>query len=141
MSWNYSNIKAGLGQAIETVPDFVNRVHVTAPEKIHPPCVIIGDGDVEYDDDFDGGDRLSFGVLVVVSRAESRSAQVKLNDYRQRSGANSVKAAIEADPGLPYAGSDTAESVAVLSVTSPETIELGGVSYLACEFSVEVLAT
>jgi hypothetical protein len=132
-----ADVRAGVGEALAGIGLRVYSESV--PEKVSVPAVVIGEGDIRYGDDFDGDDTIEFGVLLLVARADSRTGQALLGEYRQRHGSLSIPSALEADPQLAFQGVDTVDSVRVTGSSAPQTVEIAGVSYLATEFSVEVL--
>jgi hypothetical protein len=80
-------------------------------------------------------DRMTYPVRILVGKATDRSAQERLEQYLDGSGALSVKAAIEGDPSLGGAANVTR----VLSAQGLGVYDMGGVSYLGCDFTVEVI--
>ena len=127
-----TTVRTQLATAAKTITGMRSVLYV--PEKVEPPVTIVSVGSGTYDEDFAGSMTVTFSLLVLVSRADVRSAQAKLNDYIDPTGALSVKAAVEADPTL----SSNVSSVAVLGWSEPQEFEIASTSYLGIEFDVEV---
>lgn len=138
MSWTMADIKSGIGEALSPIARTYSEA---VPSQVQVPCFIIGEGDIVYEDTFGDGDHITFGVLLLFSRADAKASQKQLSEYRQRAGSLSVISAIEASPTLPYQGTATAESVAVKESSAPGDWEIAGVTYIGTEFTVEVLAS
>lgn len=131
---NVGEAMIGLGEALAAIADL--RVFDYPPDSVTPPAAI-----VSYPDpiDFDmtmgrGSDRATVPVHVVIGRVSDRAARNALTAYMAGSGDRSVKAAIEADRTLGGA----VDSVRVVSVSGGE-LNVGGVSYLAATFSVDLI--
>jgi hypothetical protein len=81
----------------------------------------------------------SFSILLLVSVAQGSPAQEVLDGYLDTSGADSVFAAIEADPDL----GGVCDAAMVTSVANAGLVEYpsgSGIAYLGAEFLVSVLA-
>lgn len=128
---NIYDVRVALAAALTTA---VKRSYAFVAPKIEPPAALVSAGAGSYDDDFAGSMTVDFSVLVLVSRADDRSAQKSLDAYITPTGTSSIKAAIEADRTL---GGEVS-SAAVTGWGEPQEVELAGVSYLAVEFMVEV---
>ena len=74
-------------------------------------------------------------VILLVSRWDATRAQHQIDPYIDTTGAQSVKAAIEADRSLGGACSD----VSVQQVTNYGPATYAGVQYLAVEFTAEAI--
>jgi hypothetical protein len=81
-----------------------------------------------------GADTFTFQISLLVGRADERSAQDKMDTYVV--GANSVKAAVEADRTL----GGIANTCRVTEMRNYAQVTVGEVVYLGLEFEVEVIA-
>lgn len=133
---NIANIRAGLKTRLATISGL--RCYETVPDQFSPPAAIVGmPTSIQFDFVFGrAADRLTYPVRLLVAKATDRSAQERLEQYLDGSGALSVKTAIEADPSLGGAANVTR----VLSAQGLGVYDMGGVSYLGCDFTVEVIA-
>ncbi|HEY7824563.1 MAG TPA: hypothetical protein VIG24_17105 [Acidimicrobiia bacterium] len=125
------DLRDGLAARLQTISGLrVSDVMVDAPR---PPQAVVAPLRVDYDlNARRGADTYQFVVTVMVSRADSRSAQDQLDAYVV--GANSVKAAIEADRTL----GGKANTCRVIEMRNYGAIAFGDQLYLGCEFLVEV---
>lgn len=131
---NVSAVMDGLGTRLASISGL--RVYDYPPDSVSPPA-----GVVSYPDplDFDatmgrGADRMTVPIHIIVGRVSDRAARDALAAYMAGSGVKSVKAAIEADGTLGGA----ADSSRVVSVSGLD-LSVGGVSYVAATFSVDVV--
>ena len=133
---NIANIRAGLKTRLATITGL--RCYETIPDQFSPPAAIVGmPTSINFDFTYQRAtDRVTYPVRLLVAKATDRSAQERLEQYLDGSGSLSVKAAIEADPSLGGAANVTR----VLSAQGLGVYDMGGVSYLGCDFTVEVIA-
>lgn len=133
---NIASIRAGLKTRLATITGL--RCYETIPDQFSPPAAIVGmPTSINFDFTFARAtDRITYPVRLLVAKATDRSAQERLEQYLDGSGALSVKAAIEGDPSLGGAANVTR----VLSAQGLGVYDMGGVSYLGCDFTVEVIA-
>ena len=88
-----SSVRDGLKTTIENVSAL--RVHDTIPDIINPPGVVISPDRIEFATSMQRGfDEYNFDLLVLVSRASSRSGQDELDSYITGSGSNSIRQVI-----------------------------------------------
>jgi len=125
---------AGLAKNLATIPQL--RTFSYVPEQLNPPAAVTAVVTVEYDDDFDDNYTVEFGVLVIVTRADARSAQIRLYDYLEAAGERSVRAAIDADPTL----DGSCATCQVVTGGSEQIVTVGGQDYLAVEFVVRAMS-
>lgn len=111
------------------------RATAFVPPKVEPPMAVVSLGAGLYDDTLAGSMAATLNVLVLVSRSDDRSAQARLDDYISPTGTYSVKAAVDADPTLDGA----VGSATVVGWGDPAEFEVGGVSYVGVEFTVEAI--
>lgn len=121
-----------LGVALATIPGL--RAHPYEADTVTPPAAIVAWPDTyEFDTVMQrGADRMVMPVLVVVGRADARTSRDRLAKYVAGDGAQSVKAAIEAYQ-TPAWYSARVQTVDFDAVT------IGGKSYLAATFNIELL--
>lgn len=133
---NISSIRAGLKTRLATISGL--RCYETIPDQFAAPAAIVGmPTQIVFDFTFNRStDRITYPVRLLVAKATDRSAQERLEQYLDGSGALSVKAAIEADPTLGGAANLTR----VLNASGLGVYDMGGVPYLGCEFQIEVIA-
>jgi hypothetical protein len=81
-----------------------------------------------------GADTYFFSIILLVGRADDRSAQNNLDAYIV--GDNSIKAAIEADRTL----GGKANTCRVTEMNNYASMMIGETVYLAAQFVVEVVA-
>ena len=128
-------IRDGLKARLETITGL--RAADTVPEQINPPIAVISVGTIDYSQSFGGTGLTAFNfvVTVFVSRPSTRTGQNLLDDYMEPSGATSVKAALEAVPGLSGASQD----VYVSGVNNVGSVTLeDSNTYLTADFAVLV---
>lgn len=101
------------------------------------PAAIIGHPDtVTYDVSYArGADMAVFQVLIIVGDVMQDDSRDELEAYRAGAGAKSVKAAVEADPGLAGAAKTTRVTQATAG-----TITITGIDFATATFDVEVYA-
>jgi hypothetical protein len=130
---NVHTARVNLAETLKTISGL--RASAFVPPKIEPPMAVVGLGAGTYDDTLAGSMTADLSVLVLVSRADDRSAQARLDDYISPTGTYSVKATVDADPTLGGA----VGSASVVSWADPGEFEVGGVSYVGVEFTVEAI--
>ena len=128
---NVNDARVALATALGNIAGLRSKAYV--PAKIEPPTAVVSIGSGRYDDDFSGSMTVEMGVLVLVARADDRSAQSRLDDYLSPTGTRSVKAAVDADPTL----GGTVGTATVVGWSDPAEFEMGGISYVGIEFTVE----
>jgi hypothetical protein len=103
------------------------------PDNPNPPVAIVIPRTVSFDDTFRKGmQTYSFNVMVIVGRADERSAQNNLDAYCSSTGASSIKLAVQSDKTL----GGNAFDVRVTDMTNYGQITVGEVVYLSAEFQV-----
>ena len=130
---NVTTVRSNLAATVATIDGL--RAVEFVPPTITPPTAVVSLGAGTYDDTFGGSMTCEFGVLVLVARADDRSAQARLNDYISPTGASSIKATVDAAPTL-------GGSVGTATVTGwgdPAEFEIAGISYVGVEFTVEAI--
>lgn len=129
-----SQAAAGLREQLRQIPGL--RVVDNLPDQVNPPMAVMSVTDVTFHRAFSGGDPIyQFVVTLIVARASERVAQDRLDAYTSFDGAQSVRAAIEADQTL---GGIVSTSV-VDRAGNIQTVTLAdNVNYLAVDFTVIV---
>jgi hypothetical protein len=128
-------------QAIETRLQTISglRTNDISPGQITPPCAIVGIPPIpSYHATFGVGGRwrIEPTVTVLTSMAMDRAGQQKLLAYADRSGSNSIFAAIEADRTL----GGTVEDCVVDSFRPLGQSEVGEIGYYGGVFDLRVIA-
>jgi hypothetical protein len=134
MALTMASVRDGLKTRLATITGL--RAHDTVPDSLNPPAAIVSlPTAIEYDLAMSRGlDKVTYPITVVVSRASERSGQDKLDAYCNSSGSTSIKTAIEGDKTL----GGTASTCRVSEVSRVGELEVGGITYLAAEFLVDV---
>jgi len=127
-------MREGLETNLQTIEGL--RGYSEIPENPQVPAAVVGLQSIDYDQAFQRGLVLyNFTVTIIVGRFNSRSTQLRLNEYADNSGAKSIKLAIQSDKTL----SGSAFDVRVVSMDGISNIDLNdGNNYLGMEFSVTV---
>jgi len=128
-------IRDGLATNLGTITGL--RTSANVPDNPNPPIAVVFLETVEYDDAFRGGlTTLVFKVMVIVSRADDRTAQRKLNQYISPDGERSIKSAVESDRSL----NGLVQTLRLTDMTSLGSTIVSDQEYMAVEFSVAVYA-
>lgn len=132
---NIATVMDEIGDALK-VPVPKLRVTPYYAGSLTPPGAIVGLPDTHT---FDatmgrGTDHATFPIIVVVGKADAKSARDKLAAYANGTGAASVKAAVE---GHEYTACDPPAVRSIEYATST----IGGVEYLSATFLVDVYGT
>ncbi len=113
------------------------RTSPEMPDNPNPPIALIRPVSIDYNQSMAKGlTRYSFAVIVVVGRAEERTAQRSLDGYCSSTGASSIKNAVESDKTL----GGKAYDCRVTEMRNYTPIQLNEGTYLAAEFAVDVFA-
>jgi len=126
----------GLAAALEAIPAM--RAWADQPDNITPPCaVVVLDGVPTYHGAQQGGlPTYEFRVQVIVDNLDNKSAFTRLNGLMSYDGADSVRAAIEADKTL----GNVVQTTRVDRAENIGQVEQGQVRYLAVDIIVTVYA-
>ena len=126
-----SDLRTGLATNLATISGL--RTAATMPDNPNPPIAIVIPSTISFDDTFQRGmQTYTFNVLVVVGRADERTAQNKLDAYCASTGSSSIKLAIESDKTL----GGKAFDVRLSEMRNYGQIVIGEVTYLSAEFTV-----
>ena len=111
------------------------RTAENVPDIVNPPVAVVSLEQIAFDGAFNQGlTTLEFTIFVVVSRADERTAQRKLNQYVAPTGAFSIKSAVESDRRL----NNLVADLRVRNVSNIGSLQLDDQEYMAAEFDVVV---
>jgi hypothetical protein len=128
---NVSSVRDGIKTRLQTITGL--RAYDVIPDKVTPPCAIVGQLDFTFDiDNARGLDQASLDVYVIVQRLDARSGQNKLDEYLG-SGSSSIKSAIEGDRTL----GGTVNTLRVTSAEAGTYIE-GEVTFLSYRYRLTI---
>lgn len=135
MAIDITAIRDALAENLSSISGL--RTSGNVPDNPNPPIAVVFLETVEYDDAFRGGlTTLMFNIMVIVSRADDRTAQNKLNDYISPDGVLSIKSAVESDRSL----GGLVQTLRLRALTSLGSTIINEQEYMAAEFSVAVYA-
>lgn len=135
MAGTVSEIATGLKTSLTAIEGL--RVVDYLSDQINPPTALIGIDNVVYHRAFGGGDAVyQYTVTVIVSRADTRTAQTALDEFLSYDGRTSIRQAIENDVTC----NGTAQTCVVERGGNITTITINDVVYLAVDFTVTVHA-
>ena len=130
-----ADLRSGLATNLQTIPGL--RVAPTLPDQVNPPIALINLDKINYQRSFARGlTEYLFKITVIVSRADVRNGQNKLDQYVASDGTYLVLNALENDRTL---GGVAADSTMV-SLDAYGSVVIGETTYLSAEFSVQVFA-
>lgn len=130
---SFAELREGLALRMGTIPNL--RTSATVPDAPKPPIAIVMPERIVYDlNAHRGADTFFFTIMVIVGRADDRSAQNNLDGFIV--GSSSIKAAIEADRTL----GGVANTCRVTEMSNYSSMNVGDTLYLAASFNVEVVA-
>jgi len=130
-----SLLRAGIATNLGTIAGL--RTSPEMPDNPNPPIALVRPVTVEYDQAMAKGlTRYNFAVVVIVGRAEERTAQRSLDAFCSSTGASSIKLAVESDKTL----GGNAFDCRVTEMRNYTPIQLNEGTYLAAEFAVDVFA-
>lgn len=131
-----ASIRAGMATRIATVPTLLGRSHSLFPDRFTTPCAVVNIPRWTYHQSSGGLSRVEVEVLILAAPLGKgvERAQQALDAYLLDTGAESVKAAIEADATLGGVVSDCI----VTGWTDYGEVEINGQSYLGATLAVTV---
>ena len=130
-----TNLRTAIATNLATISGL--RTSAEMPDNPNPPIALVRPVTVEYNQAMAKGlTKYSFNVLVIVGRADERTAQRSLDAFCSSTGASSVKLAVESDKTLGANAFDTR----VTEMRNYTPIQLNEGTYLAAEFAVDVFA-
>jgi len=128
----------GLKTRIATITD-IARVFAPSelPKKVSQfPSAIILPSEMAYDETMGALQRFVLRLIICLSDQDQPTALARILDFVDVTGADSVVAAVDADPTLGGA----ADSTRVMRNLGLGSLTYGGTTYLSTEFEVEVYA-
>lgn len=135
MAGNATNIHDAIARALATIPGL--RVADHLPEQVSPPMAVIQIQSVTYHRAMQGGSsEWAYVISLIAGRMGDRAAQRTLDGWMSWDGAQSVRAAIEADRTL----DGTCDSLLVQDMITVRPLSIGDASYLTCEFNLTIHA-
>ena len=135
MSATISGLRDGLKTNLSTISGL--RAYDTVPDNPSPPFAVVLPTGVRYRSAFaKGACDYDFTVLVEVGRVSERIAQDTLDGYCNAAGSTSIATAIESAPTLSGQAFDTR----VVEMRNYQQLAIGEITYLAAEFTVQVVA-
>lgn len=131
-----SQVKDGLKTAIATVSGL--RAFDYQPDQVNPPFAWSTLDTITFHQTGmqSGGVTMNFTVTLVVNRSSERVAQDELDKYMSFDGAQSLRAAIEADRTL----GGVCDDLIVTNAENLTNIDANDTLYLAVDFKVTVYA-
>lgn len=131
-----SQVKDGLKARIETISGL--RSFDYQPDQVNPPFAFPTLDTITYHQTGmgTGGVVMNFTVTLIVNRAVERTAQDQLDQYMSWDGAQSLRAAIEADRTL----GGVCDDLIVTNAENLTNIDANDTLYLAVDFKVTVYA-
>jgi len=131
-----SQVKDGLKARIQTISGL--RAFDYQPDQVNPPFAFPTLDAITYHQTGmgTGGVVMNFTVTLIVNRAVERTAQDQLDQYMSWDGAQSLRAAIEADRTL----GGVCDDLIVTNAENLTNIDANDTLYLAVDFKVTVYA-
>ena len=132
-----SQLHTGFAAAMATIDSIGARTYTEAEAQVETPGVVVRSAEpaVIYNTSTGSHDYQLAPLLLVTTSAGALALDV-LQPYLDVTGADSVYAAVQADPTLGGA----CDSAVVVQVARAGIVAWGGVEYLGAEFLVNVLA-
>ena len=129
---NLTSVRAGITDTLQNIQNL--RIYEWIPSQVSPPAAVISLGTGQYDTDLDDGMTVTYGVLVMLTRADDQKGQARLDEFLSQ-GTNSVFNVIDSNPTL----NSSCDSCRVTSWNNPGTFNIGGIEYLGVEINLEVI--
>ena len=130
-----SDVRDGIKTAINITG---LRVYDTIPDGLVPPALVIGQLSLTWQYVLANTlDTATIDLILITGRMSERSAQDYLDSFLAPTGANSIKAKLDAAPTLPKASVATVSTSRVVSAT-PISVSVSGVEMLAYRYSMEL---
>jgi hypothetical protein len=135
MAGSLSDIRTGLAGQLAQVRGLRVLEHV--PEQINPPAAVITRAEVDYTQNMAGGlTEWSMQVQLVAGRMADQQSQRQIDAWLSWDGAQSVRAAIEADRTL----GGNCQTSRVATADALASIQVGDSEYIGVVLSVTVWA-
>jgi hypothetical protein len=130
---NVRSIRHGLAANAAAIPGLTT--YGFCPASVEVPCLYAGEVTIDYDTTFGGDSQLEVACYLLVSMADDEDGQAALDAYLSTSGPRSVKAAIEAVPGLGGACDD----LQVRRAEAYRMYRVGDTDYYGAKLPVRVI--
>ena len=128
---NVSDLRTGIATNLATITGL--RTSSFMPDNPNPPIALVFPISISYDEVYKRGmQNYTFNVMVIVGRADERTAQSKLDAFVSSTGTSSIKLAIESDKTL----GGKAFDLRVSEMRNYGQVTIGEVIYLSAEFTV-----
>jgi hypothetical protein len=135
MAGNLSDIRKGLAGQLAQVRGL--RVFEQVPEQINPPAAVITRASVDYSVNAGGGlTEWSMQVQLVAGRMADQQSQRQIDAWLSWEGAQSVRAALEADRTL----GGNCQTSRVTTADALVSIQVGDSEYIGVTLNVTVWA-
>lgn len=132
---NDAAIRAGLVTRLETIAGLTATPFL--PKRINAPAAAVQRRQTRYDATMaDGSDDWEYVITVFVAWNESEIAQTAMSNYLARTGATSIKAAIEAEDTL----GGVVDFTRVREAGEEQIRTAGEIEYLAVDFILDITA-
>ena len=112
------------------------RAFAYPPDDPSPPCAYVTVDRIDYHDTAGGGTRADLTITVLASRGSAIDATERLYEHLSRSGARSIREAVETDRTL----GGVVDSAVVSNGRLAASVSTGEAVYGAAQLEVEVLA-
>lgn len=127
------DIRNGLKTRLATISGLTPYAHI--PGQMNTPAATVARRRTKFDAVMaDGADDWEYVVTVFIPYNEPELAQTLMSDYVARTGAESIKAAIEAEETL----GGVVDFAHVREAAEDEIRQVGGVAHLAVDFFIEI---
>lgn len=126
-----STLQAALVLRFESITDL--RFLPAMPQSLSPPTGFIGPITRLPARTFDGASTTTAEVFICLGAAELARSVAELDEYADSDGAKSIELAIDNDPTLEDEG-----DILLTQAQSPVSVEVGGVPFLAAQFTIEI---
>jgi hypothetical protein len=135
MAGTGSDLQTALATALATISGL--RVADHLPEQVAPPMAVIQLQSVTYHRAMGGGlSEWRYVVSLIAGRMGDRAAQLQLDAWLSYGGAQSVRAAVEANPKL----GGKCSTLIVDEMVTVRPLTVGDAAYVTCEFNITVHA-
>jgi hypothetical protein len=131
----FTAVRAALAAQLNTIAGL--RATANRNAQISPPAAVVmpvTGSFIRYSTTFDGECDLTLRAILLVAEGDSTSGQDSIDPYLATTGAQSVYAAIQADPTL----GGVVSWAALTEATGYGLINFAGIDYLGCHLIVSV---
>lgn len=133
MAATIGQISAALAARLATISGL--RAFDYQPDSAYPPYAFPGVTNIEYHKAMAGGSQTyTYTIMVVTGRVDDKTSQDELDRYASFDGAQSVRAAIEADRTL----GGVVDTLILSSSANVSSMAIGDNNYITLDFTVTV---